>query len=191
MKNLILLHGALGHTNHFDAYTSWLSGSFNVHTLLFEGHGESALPVNGITMEHYVAQLHQYCEAHRIDETHIFGYSMGGYVALCYALQEPSKVSSVLTLATKLEWTEEGAIKESRMLNPAAIQEKVPKYAAQLSALHGADKWIDLLPAIAGMMVELGKKPLLNPADLSQLTLPVQLMLGDKDVMVTLEETKP
>lgn len=190
MKNLILLHGALGHNSHFDAYIGWLSQSFTVHTLLFEGHGDSDLPVDGITMQHYVRQLHRFCEENQIEETHIFGYSMGGYVALCYAHQQPSRVSSVLTLATKLDWTLEGATKESRMLNPAAIKEKVPKYAARLSAFHGTDKWENLLPAIAGMMIDLGENPILNETYLSQLALPVQLMLGDKDIMVTLDETK-
>jgi pimeloyl-ACP methyl ester carboxylesterase len=140
-------------------------------------------------MSSYIEQLRQYCEEHALQEVDIFGYSMGGYVALAYALQYPGQVSSILTLATKLNWTEEGAIKESKMLNPDVIAEKVPKYAAQLAIMHGAEHWKKLLPAIAGMMVDLGKEPLLTTENYARINTKIQLMVGDKDVMVTLDET--
>lgn len=189
MKNLILLHGALGHSSNFDPYEQYLSEHFRVHKILFRGHGNTSIPQEGIRMSGYLEQLHQYCEEHALQEVDIFGYSMGGYVALSYALQYPGKVSSILTLATKLNWTEEGAIKESKMLNPEVIAEKVPKYAAQLATIHGEAHWKHLLPAIADMMIDLGKHPLLYPENYARINTRVQLMLGDKDVMVSLEET--
>jgi pimeloyl-ACP methyl ester carboxylesterase len=189
MRNLILLHGALGHSSNFEPYEQYLSEYFHVHKILFHGHGGTSIPAEGIRMSDYVEQLHRYCEEHSLQEVDIFGYSMGGYVALAYALQYPSRVSSILTLATKLNWTEEGAIKESKMLNPDMIAEKVPKYAAQMATLHGEEHWKALLPAIAGMMVDLGKQPLLTIENYANINTRVQLMLGDKDVMVTLDET--
>jgi pimeloyl-ACP methyl ester carboxylesterase len=189
MRNVILLHGALGHSSNFEPYEQYLSAHFRIHKILFHGHGETSVPAEGIRMSGYVEQLRQYCEEHALQEVDIFGYSMGGYVALTYALQYPGRVSSILTLATKLNWTEEGAIKESKMLNPGVIAEKVPKYAAQLAMMHGAAQWKELLPAIAGMMVDLGKEPLLNTENYAGINTKVQLMVGDKDVMVTLDET--
>lgn len=189
MQDLILLHGALGHSNNFEPYERELSRHFNVHKILFQGHGNSAIPDGGLSMEGYVTQLHQYCETHNLERCYIFGYSMGGYVALSYALQYPGKVASILTLATKLNWTEEGASKESKMLNPDVITEKVPKYAAQLAAMHGEDHWKLLLPAIADMMVRLGRTPILHTENYGAITAGIQLMVGDKDVMVTVDET--
>lgn len=189
MKHLILLHGALGHSSNFDVYLPWLSQHFHIHNILFDGHGGTEIPVNGISMEGYMAQLHDYSEKHSLSNFHIFGYSMGGYVALAYAQLYPGKVASILTLATKLHWTEDGAVKESKMLNPDVIAEKVPKYAAQLAALHGEDDWKKLLPAIATMMVNLGKKPLLSEENYPTIKTKIQLMVGDKDVMVSLDET--
>ncbi|MFA6058984.1 MAG: alpha/beta fold hydrolase [Taibaiella sp.] len=189
MRNLILLHGALGHSSNFEPYERYLSEHFRVHKILFHGHGDTSIPTEGIYMSGYVEQLHRYCEEHTLEEVHIFGYSMGGYVALSYALKYPGRVSSILTLATKLNWTEEGAIKESKMLNPDVIADKIPKYATQLATLHGTEQWKTLLPAIAGMMIDLGKKPLLTPENYAHINARVQLMIGDKDVMVTLDET--
>src|SRR5690242_6398274 len=137
MKQLILLHGALGHSSQFEPYEAFLSEHFIVHKILFHGPGGTAIPDKGLTLALYVQQLEDYMAAHQLQDVHIFGYSMGGYVALCHALQYPGKIASILTLATKLNWTPEGAAKEVRQLDPDLIETKVPKYAAQLKALHG------------------------------------------------------
>lgn len=189
MKHLILLHGALGHTQNFDALLPGLAKHFTVHRILFEGHGTSANFDAPLRIESYVSQVQQYIGAHNLKDIHFFGYSMGGYVALCYALQFPDRINSILTLATKFDWTEESARKESKMLNPITIAEKVPKYAAQLAQLHGDENWQQLLPAIADMMIKLGKNPILNSVTLPQIECHVQVMVGDKDSMVTPEET--
>lgn len=189
MKDLILLHGALGHSTHFEPYEPFLSEHFRVHKLLFHGHGSTKIPDSGLSIELYIRQLQEYIEVHALEEVAIFGYSMGGYVALSYALQPDSKAASVLTLATKLNWTPNGAAKEIKMLDPDLISEKVPKYAAQLAALHGAVHWKQLLPAIANLMTTLAEKPLLNNTQYRMLNLPVQMMVGDKDVMVSIDET--
>ena len=189
MKDLILLHGALGHSNNFEPYNSFLSQHFNVHTILFHGHGGTDIPQEGLNIELYVEQLHQYIEEKDLKDVYIFGYSMGGYVALCYALKQTGKVASILTLATKLHWTVEGATKETKMLDPEVIASKVQKYAAQLMALHGENHWKELLPATAGLMMRLAENPLLNSTAYQSLNIPVQMMVGDKDVMVTIDET--
>lgn len=188
MKHLLLLHGALGHSSHFDPYLEVLSRHFTIHTLLFAGHGNTPIPEGGITMENNAQQIADYCATHQLDDVAIFGFSMGGYSALYYALQHPGVVNSILTLGTKFNWTEEGAAAESKMLNPDVITAKVPQYAQQLAEQHGADNWKLLLPALSGMMTRLGKQPLLQD-NLAELDIPVQIMVGDKDNMVTVEES--
>ncbi len=187
MLNLILLHGALGHSEIFAPLKTELSKYFTIHTPLFSGHGDAEIPENGITIEKYTQELKEFIEKESLQNVYIFGHSMGGYVALCYADQHPEKVNSIMTLGTKFDWTEEQALKESKMLNPAVIAEKVPKYAELLESQHGS-KWRLLLPAIAEMMISLGKNPPLKD-NLSTINIPVQIMVGDKDNMVTLEES--
>jgi pimeloyl-ACP methyl ester carboxylesterase len=188
MKNLLLLHGALGHSDHFSPYLEVLSTHFKVHTFLFSGHGNTAIPAEGITMENNAAQIAAYCTEHQLDDVAIFGFSMGGYAALYYALQHPGKVNSIMTLGTKFNWTEEGAAAESKMMQPETLAAKVPKYAAQLAQQHGENNWKLLLPALSGMMTRLGKTPLLQD-NLGDLNIPVQITVADKDVMVTVEES--
>ena len=187
MLNLILLHGALGHSQIFEPLKEELSKYFTIYTPLFSGHGTSGLPQDGISIEKYTIELKEFIEKNNLHNVYIFGHSMGGYAALCYALEYPEKLNSVMTLGTKFNWTEEQALKESTMLNPDIIAEKVPKYAALLEAQHG-EKWKELLHSIAGLMVSLGKNPPLKDK-LSMINVPIQIMVGDKDNMVTLEES--
>lgn len=187
MPNLILLHGALGHTEVFEPFKEELSKYFTVYTPSFSGHGDVQLPQNGISIEKYTQELKEFIAQKNLSDVYIFGHSMGGYVALCYAMENSASVNSIMTLGTKFDWTEEQALKESKMLNPEVIAEKIPKYAESLEKQHGL-KWKQLLPAIAEMMVALGKNPPLKN-NLSTINIPVQIMVGDKDNMVTLEES--
>lgn len=140
MPNLILLHGALGHSDIFTPYLNTLSRYFTIHTPLFSGHGDRELPADGISIEKYTQELSEYCAVHNLTNVSIFGHSMGGYIALCYAMKSPENVNSMMTLGTKFEWAEEQALKESKMLNPDVILEKVPQYARLLESQHGS-KW--------------------------------------------------
>jgi len=189
MKHLILLHGALGHSSQLALYETALAIHFTIHKITFHGHGGTTIPEEGLSIDLYVQQLDDYINAHNLQDVYVFGYSMGGYVALCHALQYPGKIASILTLATKVNWTPEGAAKEVKHLVPAVIEEKVPKYAAQLKVLHGEHHWKQLLPAIATLMTRIAEKPLLTPDTYASLKLPVQMMVGDKDVMVSIDET--
>ncbi|SMP32346.1 alpha/beta fold hydrolase [Chryseobacterium profundimaris] len=187
MLNLILLHGALGHSQIFEPFKTELSKYFTIHTPLFSGHGNSGLPEGGISIEKYTDELKEFIEKNNLHDVYIFGHSMGGYVALCYAAQYPERLNSVITMGTKFDWTEEQALKESKMLNPQTIAEKVPKYAALLEAQHGK-KWKQLLHSITELMISLGRNPPLK-GNLSTIHIPVQIMVGDQDNMVTLEES--
>lgn len=188
MKNLLLLHGALGHNDIFNPYLKELSKYFIIHPFLFSGHGDRELPETGVSIEKYTEELRNYLERKNLEDVYIFGHSMGGYAALCCALQTPERIHSIITLGTKFNWTEEQALKESKMLDPEVILSKVPKYAEQLEKQHGS-KWKHLLPAIADMMVSLGKNPPLNENSLQAISIPVQIMTGDQDNMVSIEES--
>jgi pimeloyl-ACP methyl ester carboxylesterase len=123
------------------------------------------------------------------DKINIFGYSMGGYVALYLAAHHPEAVDRIITLGTKYQWSPEIAAKETAMLNPVAIETKVPKFAAQLSQRHSPADWKIVLEKTASMLLEMGSRPPLQIADFSQIKNEVLLLLGDKDKMVTLQET--
>lgn len=186
MKHLLLLHGALGHPGYFDFIKEKFSDTFVVHTPAFDGH--AGRPFTELSIGDYVTQINNYCLGNGLDQVSIFGYSMGGYVGLCYAAQFPEKVMAIMTLATKLNWSPEIAAKEAGMLDPVVIKEKVPRFADYLDKLHG-HSWEQLCSAVAILLSDLGAKPLLTGPEFAAIRANAQLMVGDKDNMVGIEET--
>lgn len=114
---------------------------------------------------------------------------MGGYVALYLALHHPERVQCVFTLATKFAWSPEAAAHETRMLQPEKVQEKVPAFAATLAQRHQPNDWQKVMRRTADMMLQLGENPLLTPDTLSRIAIPARVAVGDRDAMVSLQET--
>ena len=114
---------------------------------------------------------------------------MGGYVALESLLRSNPQIAGVVTLGSKIHWSPEIVEKECKLLKPDGIWAKVPQFAAALSEIHGEKVWQTLLNNVAELLSELGANNYLNPQNLAKITAPVKLMLGDRDEMVTLEET--
>ncbi len=189
MKNIILIHGALGHSSHFDALSKSLSTDFKVYSLLFRDHGIDNASHEKLNISRLVEELDEFIDANNIENANVFGYSMGGYVALCHSLKWKNKIEKIATLATKFDWSPEIASKETSFLNADIIEDKIPHYAEQLKKMHGEKDWKTLLAKTADLMTNIGDQDYLASSNLSDIKIPVQLMLGDSDRMVSLKET--
>jgi pimeloyl-ACP methyl ester carboxylesterase len=188
MQKLLFLHGALGSQEHFSALKTNLSNDFEMYSFDFKGHGDTEIPDGDFSIQNFAEEVIAFLNQNKIQKTNIFGYSMGGYVGLYLAKNFPERIEKLFTLATKWHWTLENAERESKMLNPTIIKEKVPKYADSMLQLHGA-KWEILMEKTAAMMVELGANPTFKNSDFETIETPVLVGVGDKDVMVSLDET--
>ena len=186
---LIMLHGALGSQAQLAALKKQLASQYEVYSLDFEGHGDNRS--NGkFSMDVFAQNVISFMGEKDLSKTHIFGYSMGGYVALQLALLRPDLVDKVVTYGTKFDWQPETAAREVKMLNPEVIQEKVPKFAAHLEAVHGAENWKAVLKKTADMMIGLGNKPPLNADTLTQIHQQVLIGIGTNDNMVSVAESE-
>ncbi|MBL7893339.1 MAG: alpha/beta fold hydrolase [Bacteroidia bacterium] len=188
MQHLLLLHGAIGAKEQLKPLTENLKQFFSVHTLSFSGHGGEPL-VETFSIEQFSIDVINYLQQNKIDKVNIFGYSMGGYVGLYLAKYYPEKINKVFTLATKFSWTPEAAQREIKMLDAARIKEKIPAFAQQLEKRHHPNDWKTILDKTAQMMIKMGDKNPLTLDDLETIEKSVLIGIGDKDTMVTLEET--
>jgi len=190
MSSAILLHGALGTATLFQPLLDKWNTENQALTLDFPGHGSLAGEDTPMTIASLSTFLINWLDEHSLTHTHIFGYSMGGYVALSSALQRPNLFDQIVTLGTKFEWSPAIAQQETRKLNPEKIQEKVPAFAEILANRHGESNWQKVVIQTANLMVDLGNNPILTMDTLSQIEIPVHIMLGDQDNMVTQEESQ-
>lgn len=189
-KKLVLLHGALGAGEQLQALAQNLADTYEVKVYEFSGHGKQADDVAPFTIEKLAVDFHHWLQQEYTQPVNVFGYSMGGYVSLSLATTYPQLFEKIVTLGTKFKWSKEESVKETAKLNPQFLLEKAPAYCDYLVQLHGTNHWKNVLKKTAGLMVELGEKPLLNEVTLSMIQTPVQLMLGELDKMVTREETE-
>lgn len=186
-QQLILLHGALGDAALFKEFSLCLEEDFEIFSFSFSGHGKKEFPVSDFSIQLFADELEQFIIENNLAPATIFGYSMGGYVALWLARFKPSLVKSVFTLATKLNWNTEVAARECKMLNADKMEEKIPAYAALLKERHGAD-WKKTVEQTAALITNLGSYHLMND-DFKNIKARVHLAIGDMDNMVTQEET--
>ena len=188
METIILLHGAIGAKDQLESLAIELKQQgYNVFALSFSGHGQTPFATN-FGIEQFVLELEQFIKTNNLDKPTVFGYSMGGYVALYLARQQPTLLGNIITLGTKFEWSPEISAKETKMLDSKTIIEKVPKFAEALQKRHGND-WELLLQKTAEMMIALGNKNALSLNDFASIENKVLIGLADKDNMVSLEET--
>lgn len=183
--HVLLVHGALGSGEQLEPLRQILARNHDVGIVEIEGHGSTPAAGDVYSMDRFRDDI----GARVQDGSVIFGYSMGGYAALLLAAVEP-RAAGVVTLGTKLAWSPEVAAKEAGRLDPDVIRAKVPKFAEQLESRHrGAGGWETVLRKTAALMTGLGARPLVDDALLARVRQPVRLMVGDRDGLVSIEET--
>lgn len=189
MQTLLLLHGAIGSSAQLQSLAEYLSTTYNVYTLDFSGHGGCPGSGESFSMKLFAADVLAFMDKNGLRQVSIFGFSMGGYVGMYLARTYPERINKLITLATKFYWDEAVAAREVKMLDPDKIEQKIPAFAETLKLRHTASGWRQLLAKTAEMMIALGNNNPLKVADYEAINIPVLVMLGDRDKMVTLDET--
>lgn len=183
MNPIVILHGALGSANQLDPVkVAFEARGLSVHCLNFSGHGGKSFQTK-FGIEQFAQDVLHYLDTHEPEQVNIFGYSMGGYVALWLAKTYPNRVGKIVTLGTKFDWSVESASKEVEKLNAEKILEKVPAFSRILEHRHTPNNWKELLQKTSDMMLALGEKPLLTEAVVRTIDHQTLILLGDQDDM--------
>lgn len=92
-ETIILLHGLFGNLSNWYAVAEHFKKEYRViipRLPMFEGPHRTA------DLEQLVAVLHDFISHHKLDDLTLVGNSLGGHVALLYALQYPEKVQRLV-----------------------------------------------------------------------------------------------
>ncbi len=184
---ILLLHGALGSRDQFIGLQDALEQDFDVHRINFRGHGGRILPEH-YRLDDFIEDVLFYIQAEKLQKVYLFGFSMGGFVGLAFMKKYPDKILGLITLGTKWHWDAEVAAKETKMLDPLKIKEKVPAYADYLAKLHRPNSWEEVLWRTKHFMTQLGSQKQFHVQGLNALNHPVYIFRGDLDQMVSDEE---
>ncbi|MCH2187297.1 alpha/beta hydrolase, partial [Myxococcota bacterium] len=120
-RPLLMVHGFTGHRDDFEGVRDTLAAERRVLIPDLRGHGDSG---RGTEIKHYgfgrvIEDLCGLLDHLGIEEVDLLGHSMGGMIALRFALACPERVHSLIAMNTTPEATEgmraEGLVKASRL----------------------------------------------------------------------------
>ncbi len=188
-QNLVLLHGALGTEKQLTPIKERLKEKFNTYSFNFEGHGDR-ISNESFSIPFFSTNLVDFLVENGLEQPAIFGFSMGGYVALNTTIEHPGRIGKIVTLGTKFSWSPEIALQEVKQLNPDKIIEKIPSYADKLKKEHLPGDWRLVMNKTAAMMSKMGDNVPLNFNALAKIENQVVIGIGNKDRMVGIEESK-
>jgi (E)-2-((N-methylformamido)methylene)succinate hydrolase len=120
-KTLVLLHGVGMNKSVWAPEVNLLSNSFDVLVYDMWGHGDSDLPEGELTLGNYTNQLADLLRELKISNAFIAGHSMGGLIAIDFALAYPEICLGMCALNAVFNRTD-------------AQSEAVKKRAADLAA---------------------------------------------------------
>jgi pimeloyl-ACP methyl ester carboxylesterase len=190
-KKILLLHGALGGRDQFTTLSEKLSDSFSVFSLNLEGHGGVKQTEREFKIQYFAEGVIEWMDRYHHKKLDIFGYSMGGYVALYLAVHYPDRIGKIFTLGTKFFWNEQIAAKEASMMKPEGMETKVPAFANILKKRHTSpNNWKEVVEKTGGLLQALGKKQEVNSLEVKRIESRVRIGVGDKDNLVDFSEAK-
>jgi pimeloyl-ACP methyl ester carboxylesterase len=179
---LLFLHGALGTAHQFNQLLPLFAADQPVFALTLPGHGAD-LATTPYSMSTFGQSVLDFMDAHNIARAHVFGYSMGGYVALHLAATHPERIRRVVTYGTKLDWSPETAAGMSRMFDPEKIAAKAPALASALAAVH--HDWPAVCARTAAFLHDLGAGKGIADDVFTRIACPVVIGWGSADHVVS------
>ena len=187
---MLLLHGATSMAG-FDwgAQRPLLRTDFTLYMPDARGHHRTVYDVGqGWSRTALVDDAVAFVDALGLERFHVLALSMGARTAVELAVREPKRVLSMLVIAPALRPEPAASVARARM-DPDKVLREEPDWAADLQERHdpyqGEGAWRRLLDVIREDSQHLTE---VMPEELRRIRLPVQLVVGDNDPWVPLEE---
>ena len=93
---LVLLHGGLGHSGHWENQLPVLSEHYKVITVDTRGHGRSTMTEQQISFALMASDIVALMDYLEIKRAHILGWSDGGNIGLYLAIHHPERLIKVI-----------------------------------------------------------------------------------------------
>ena len=138
---LLALHSAAG-SAELDLRRLAAEWSRHRRVLLvdFSGHGRSdAFAGRTFTFDDFIADAVAALDHFGAQQADVFGFSMGGGVALGLAAHHPARVRRLAVHGVNVQWDEDEVRQMVGAMQPDAIRTSAPRWAERLAETHGTD----------------------------------------------------
>ena len=167
---IILLHGNGEDSSYFVHQIDQFSKTYRVIAIDTRGHGQSPRGNKPFTIKQFAEDLNDFMDSANISKAILLGFSDGGNIALTFALKYPEKIEKMIVNGANLfpsgvkplyQWPIEIGYRIAKLFSKKS--EKAKRNAEML-----------------GLMVN---EPHIEPSELAQLTMPVLVIAGTKDMI--------
>ncbi|MRH44782.1 2-succinyl-6-hydroxy-2,4-cyclohexadiene-1-carboxylate synthase [Aquibacillus halophilus] len=139
---VVFLHGFTGSSSTWASYMNTWKNNYKVIAVDLPGHGKTKI-VEPVRIEEFCEDLDIILDLMDIDNVHLIGYSMGGRVALSFALTHPKRVASLT-----LESASPGLVESKEQLARQTKDEVLAKKIEEQGILKFVDYW-ETIPLFA------------------------------------------
>lgn len=176
---LVVLHGAFMTIELLGDLVPGLARTRQVIAVELQGHGHTADIERPLTYEQLADDIAALLRYLRIGAADLYGYSLGGGVALQVALRHPQLVRKLVLVSSS--YTSDGMYPEVR----AAIEQITPDLFAGTPWRAAYDRTAphpEAFPTLVAKMIALDRTPFAWPAAaIAALTTPTLIIIGDCD----------
>jgi len=143
--DVIMIHGlATNLAFWYMKIVPLLTNDYRVTVYDLRGHGLSSMPGHGYTTKDLAEDLHGTLEQTGVKKVHLVGHSLGGAIALHYAVLHPERVSSLALIDCRIH-----------ALQPFRSPEESPYWMRRREALRAKRIPVDDdMPKVVYMMLE-------------------------------------
>ncbi len=152
---LVVLHGLGGATMlETEPLVRHLEPHFHVLAFDFAGHGGSA-PYDDVVLsvDFLADNVRGVLDHFGLEQAHLFGFSIGGYVALRFALLHPHRAARLAVHGANVDWSAELAEIMNARLDAEMLEIQFPATAQRLEQVH--DRWRRLFARVNRMILHL------------------------------------
>jgi pimeloyl-ACP methyl ester carboxylesterase len=180
---LVVLHGAHMNLQTMGRIIPLLAKTHRVYALELQGHGRTTDIDRPITYQNLADDVAAFMQALGLEKADVFGYSMGGTVALQLAIRHRAKVDRLIVAS--VSYDEAGWQPAFKALVPQMTREMFAPFE---------NEWRKLAPnsegyaAFIDKMIALEHEPMSWGKDIGSMKTPALIISGDADT-ATLEHT--
>lgn len=169
---LMLLHGGLGNTGHWQDQVPALSGHYRVIAVDSRGHGRSTLTEQPISYALMASDVLAFMDYMEIGKAHVLGWSDGGIIGLHLAIHDPERVQKVIAFGASYN---PSGVRHDVMENQR-FQDYIQSAAGEYQALSpDPTQWDAFMQNIGQMWAT---EPNFDAEALESITVPVLVLSG-------------
>ncbi|WP_422082155.1 alpha/beta fold hydrolase [Ulvibacterium sp.] len=178
---IVILHGAYATLSLWGDFLTKLSKDRQVIAMDFQGHGRTADIDRPITYENLADDVAALIEHLKLEKADVFGYSMGGGVALQLGIRHPQLINKMVVASAS--YKSEGMYPELT----AMIGQMKPEYMEGTPFKRAYDSLSpnpENFPVLMKKLIALDESPQDWPAEkISKIPFPILFINGDADVV--------